>query len=108
MPARQYCLISNEFMNNILFMSNENVRLLKTVRLGKRSQMVLPKEVRDWLGVEEGQSVVFQIGDDGIRLVSAKAFAKSTLGTFSGAWGKKPGDSDAYLRGERSSWGKAE
>lgn len=68
--------------------------------------MVLPKEVRDWLGVEEGQSVVFQIGDDGIRLVSAEQFSKSTLGAFPGVWGAKPGGSDAYLKKERSGWGK--
>jgi bifunctional DNA-binding transcriptional regulator/antitoxin component of YhaV-PrlF toxin-antitoxin module len=66
--------------------------------------MVLPKEVRDWLGVREGQSVVFEIGEEGIRLISADQFARSTMGVFPGAWGEKSGSSDAQLGKERSAW----
>lgn len=68
--------------------------------------MVLPKEVRDWLGVEEGQSVVFQIGEKGVNVVSSAQFARDTFGSFPKAWGEKAGDSDRYLQRERSSWEK--
>lgn len=66
----------------------------------------MPKEVRDWLGVEEGQSVVFQIGENGVNVVSSAQFAKDTFGSFSKVWGEKTGDSDKYLQRERSSWEK--
>lgn len=94
-------------MDTIEIMKKEKVRLLKSVRLGKRSQMVLPKEVRDWLGVKEGERVVFQIGDDGVKLIGPEDFAKSTLGIFKGMWGKTPAEVDAYLKGERASWRKS-
>ena len=67
--------------------------------------MVLPKEVRDWLGVEEGQSVVFQIGEDGVQVVSSTQFAKDTLGAFK-LWSDKSRSVDAYLSEERDSWKK--
>ena len=82
-------------------MNRKKVGIFKSVRLGKKSQMVLPKEVRDWLGVEEGQSVVFHIGEDGVKLVTPAEFVKSTLGEFKGAWGKDP---EKYLRDTRSGW----
>ena len=68
--------------------------------------MVLPKEVRDWLEVEEGQSVVFQIDETGVRVVNSGEFARSTLGAFSGVWGKNPQDADKYLDKQRASWEK--
>lgn len=70
--------------------------------------MVLPKEVRDWLGVKEGECVVFQIGDDGVRVISPEEFARSGLGMFKGLWGKTSEEIDAYLQGERASWQKSE
>jgi AbrB family looped-hinge helix DNA binding protein len=86
-------------------MNKKKVGINKSVRLGKRSQMVLPKEVRDWLGVEEGQSVVFQIGENGVQVVSSSQFAKDTLGAFK-LWGDKTQSADAYLAEERASWKK--
>jgi bifunctional DNA-binding transcriptional regulator/antitoxin component of YhaV-PrlF toxin-antitoxin module len=89
-----------------VLMNKKKIGINKSVRLGKRSQMVLPKEVRDWLGVEEGQSVIFQIGENGVNVVSSSQFAKDTFGAFPKAWGEKPGDSDKHLKNERSSWEK--
>jgi AbrB family looped-hinge helix DNA binding protein len=88
-------------------MNKKKVMISKSVRLGKRSQMVLPKEVRDWLGVSEGQSVVFQIDEKGVKVVSSTEFARSTLGAFQGVWGDNPADVDKYLDKERSSWEKS-
>ena len=65
--------------------------------------MVLPKEVRDWLGVEEGQSVIFQIGDDGVKVISPAQFVQSTRGALKGVWGEDP---MGYLKEERSAWDK--
>jgi AbrB family looped-hinge helix DNA binding protein len=100
----EMCLKIIKFRHKLDCMNNKKVRQTKTVRLGKRSQMVLPKEVRDWLGVREGQSVVFEIGEEGVRLISAEQFAQSTLGAFAGAWGEKSGSSGAHLGKERSAW----
>ncbi len=69
--------------------------------------MVLPKEVRDWLGVEEGESVVFQISENGVNVVSSAQFAKETLGAFPKLWNEKASDSTKYLNRERSAWEKS-
>lgn len=93
-------------MDIIEIMKKNEVRQSKSVRLGKRCQMVLPKEVRDWLGVKEGESVIFQIGKDGVSVTSPEDFAQRTRGILKGAWGKTPEEMDGYLRGERASWKK--
>jgi antitoxin PrlF len=42
-------------------------------RLGVKSQMVLPKRVREVLGLEPGDEFAFVIGDDEVRVVRVPA-----------------------------------
>ncbi len=79
----------------------------KKVRLGRRSQLVLPKEARDSLHVREGQSVVFEIDDAGVRVLNPRAALQQSYGAFKHFWGKDRAEVDRYLREVRSSWENA-
>jgi antitoxin PrlF len=46
-----------------------------TQRVGAKGQVVIPKELRDALGLQPGSEVDFQRDDDGVRILPAGAGA---------------------------------
>jgi antitoxin PrlF len=55
--------------------------ILKT-RLGAKAQVVLPKPVRDLLGLKPGDEFAFLIEDGEVRVVRAPAEAEDPFATF--------------------------
>ncbi len=41
---------------------------MSAVKIGRRGQITLPKKVREWLDVSEGDRVVFLHEDDGVKI----------------------------------------
>jgi AbrB family looped-hinge helix DNA binding protein len=50
-----------------------------TQRVGANGQVVIPKELRDRLGLQPGSEVAFERDDDGVRIVAAGSSATQGL-----------------------------
>ena len=73
------------------------------VRVGWRGQMVLPKAVREALGVKEGDHLLVEVEGNRALLKPASPLVRETLGLLRGTWGERIA---SYLKGEREAWEK--
>ncbi len=76
----------------------------KEIRLGKRGQMVLPKEIRDALDLHEGDPLLVTMEGGKVVLVPAAQYARITRGMLSGTWGRTPDEIAHHLEAERNAW----
>lgn len=74
-----------------------------TVRLGARGQIVLPKAVREQLGLKTGDALMLMVDGPRIILRARPAnFTEAMLGLHKEVW--EGVDVDKWLEEERSSW----
>ncbi len=74
-----------------------------TVRVGKRFAVVLPKKVRQRLGVREGDELIVEVNRRGLLLVPKPAsYTTHLAGLHREVW--KGVDVDHYLQRERRGW----
>jgi antitoxin ChpS len=78
--------------------------IAKSVRLSRKGQLVIPKGMRDALGVKEGDELVVVLEGQRMVLARPQTYARSTRGSLKGAWGKRRRDIERYLARERQSW----
>ena len=73
------------------------------VKVGVKSQIVIPARIRDDLGIVAGDILIMTVDRNGrISLVKKpKDWAKAAFGCCKGAWGDKPLD---HVQKERESW----
>lgn len=76
-----------------------------TVRLGRKGQLVLPKEVRDALEIKEGDRLLVSVEGNRVIHASPQEYARQTRGLLHGTWGETAEEIAGYLRGERDGWG---
>lgn len=76
----------------------------KSVRLSRKGQLVIPKEMRDALGMKEGDDVLLILEDGRMLVTTPREYARATRGLMKGTWGKTRREVDAYLERERESW----
>jgi len=75
-----------------------------TARLSSRGQMVIPKEIRQALGLEAGDTVFFVLEGDSVRIFpQPKSYARYTRGLGKEMWAKL-GGGEKFLREKRASW----
>jgi AbrB family looped-hinge helix DNA binding protein len=75
-------------------------------RLLQKNQLTLPKAIVEGLGIEPGDTLIFQIDDDTPRRVHIRPLLRSYAGILTGVYGETPEEVAAYLREERESWGE--
>jgi len=74
-----------------------------SVRIGKRYAVVLPKKVRERLGLHEGDELLIEVSRRGILLIPRpKSYTSHLAGLHREVW--KDLDVDDYLAEERKSW----
>ena len=73
-----------------------------TVLPSSKYQIVIPKAVREKLGVEPGKPLYIDIVGDEAR-ISTKSVLERYAGTMPGVWGPDPGE---WLRRDRQQWDK--
>jgi len=73
------------------------------VRVGRRGQMVLPKAVREALGVTEGDQLWVEVEGNRIILRPVSSLVRESLGSLRGTWGEEIA---SYLKEEREAWDK--
>ncbi len=75
-----------------------------SVRLSKKGQFVIPKEMRDALGVREGDEILVSLEGRAVVLTRPQEYARTTRGLLRGTWGGNRKAADRYLQKERRSW----
>ena len=74
-----------------------------SVRIGKRYAVVLPKKVRERLGLHEGDELLIEVSRRGILLIPRpKSYTSHLAGLHREVW--KDLDVDDCLAEERKSW----
>lgn len=74
-----------------------------TTKLGKKSQIVIPKQVRETLGLSEGDELIMDVVEDRIILKPRPgSYTKKLRGLHNKIW--KGVDARKYVRKERDSW----
>jgi AbrB family looped-hinge helix DNA binding protein len=74
-----------------------------TTKVGKKSQIVIPKKVRETVGISEGDELIVDVeGDSVILKVKPKSYAKKLRGLHKDVW--KGIGPKKYVKGERESW----
>ncbi|HUF93150.1 MAG TPA: AbrB/MazE/SpoVT family DNA-binding domain-containing protein [Candidatus Limnocylindria bacterium] len=75
----------------------------RSVRLSQKGQFVIPKEMRDALGVKEGDELLVILEKGRMILTRPREYAKRTRGALRGTWGTARNISRDLTR-ERRSW----
>lgn len=75
----------------------------KSVRLSQKGQFVIPKEMRDALGVKEGDELLVILEKGRMILTRPREYAKRTRGALRGTWGAA-GTISRQLTRERRTW----
>lgn len=78
--------------------------MVKSVRLSKKGQFVIPKDMRVALGVKEGDELLVMLENGRMILSRPHHSAKATRGLMRGAWGRTRRDLERYFDSERTSW----
>jgi len=78
--------------------------LTKSVRLSRKGQLVIPKEMREALGIREGREVLVTLEAGRVVLTQPHEYARATRGLLKGTWGKGKRVVERYLEKERRSW----
>ncbi|BCB95223.1 AbrB family transcriptional regulator [Dissulfurispira thermophila] len=77
--------------------------MLTTIRLTKKSQIVIPKNIREKVGISEGDELIVDADKDKIILtVKPRSYSKKLRGLHKEIW--KGVDPKKYVKGERDSW----
>lgn len=77
--------------------------MLTTIRLTKKSQIVIPKNIREKVGITEGDELIVDADKDKIILtVKPKSYSKKLRGLHKEIW--KGVDPKKYVKIERESW----
>ncbi len=76
----------------------------KLVRISKKGQFVIPKEMRDALGVKEGKELLVTFEGGKVVLTRPREYARMTRGLLKGTWGKDRKAVERYIEKERRSW----
>lgn len=77
--------------------------MMTTIRLTKKNQMVIPKNIREAVGISEGDELIVEVDKNKIILtVKPKSYSKRLKGLHRDVW--KGVDPKKYVKGERESW----
>lgn len=77
--------------------------MIITTKVSKKSQIVIPKAIRETVGISEGDELIVDVEGDKVTLkVKPKSYTKKLRGLHKDVW--KGVDPKKYVRGERESW----
>ena len=76
----------------------------KLVKLGKKGQIVIPKALRESIGIKTGDLLLITAEANRLLITPPEKYAETTRGLLKGMWGHNPDEVEAYLAEERDSW----
>jgi len=80
------------------------MEIVKSVKLNKKGQLVIPQEVRERMGIKTEDTLVILTRGDETVLLTPQKYAEYTCGMMKGTWGSSRKEADAYINEERGSW----
>jgi len=78
--------------------------LTAIVKLGKKGQFIIPKEMIKVLGIKEGEKLLVTLEGTRIILSKPQEYGWRTRGLLKGTWGKNKRSVEQYLEKEHHSW----
>lgn len=78
--------------------------LTTSVKLGKKGLFIIPKEMREALGMKEGEKLLITLEGMRIVLIKPQDYGRRTRGLIKGTWGKNKKSVVRYLEEEHRSW----
>lgn len=78
--------------------------LTRSVRLSRKGQLVIPKEMREAAGMKDGDEILIVLDGGRMWLTTPREYARATRGSMKGTWGRSRKEIDDYLERERRSW----
>lgn len=78
--------------------------ITKSVKLSGKGQFVIPKEMREALGLREGEEILVTLEGTRVVLTRPHEYARETRGLLKGTWGRSRKAVQGYLEKERRSW----
>ncbi|MBM3708922.1 MAG: AbrB/MazE/SpoVT family DNA-binding domain-containing protein [Actinobacteria bacterium] len=84
------------------------MKLINSVRVGKKGQIVIPEYIRRSLKLEENSilSIYLDSDEDKVILIPANKLGSLTRGLIKGVWGNTRKEVDRYIKKERESWNR--
>ena len=82
------------------------MKLINSVRIGKKGQIVIPEYIRKNLKLGEKSILSIYLDNNKILLVPADKMGTLTRGILKGTWGRTRKEVDEYIRKERESWNR--
>lgn len=76
----------------------------RSVSLSRKGQIVIPKEVRQALGVAEGGELLMTLDGDSVTLTRPQRHIRASRGILRGTWGRTKAEVLRYLDKERAAW----
>lgn len=76
----------------------------RSVKLSQKGQFVIPKEMREALGVKAGDELLVTFDEGKVVLTHPQHYARATRGMLKGTWGRSRGEVERYIKRERRSW----
>ncbi|MBN2073338.1 MAG: AbrB/MazE/SpoVT family DNA-binding domain-containing protein [Actinobacteria bacterium] len=82
------------------------MKLVNSVRVGKKGQIVIPGYIRESLKLEENSvlSIYLESSEGKVILVPVNKIGTLTKGILKGAWDNTREKADKYIKKERESW----
>ena len=80
------------------------MEIVKSVKLNKKGQMVIPQEIREKMGIKTEDTIVILTRGDEAVLLTPQKYAEYTCGLMKGTWASSRKEADAYINEERGSW----
>lgn len=79
--------------------------LASDVKVSSKFQVVIPREIRERMGLEKGDELTVDLeGETIVMRRKPKNFTKYTKGLHREVWADE--DTERYLRGMRDEWGR--
>lgn len=78
--------------------------MTETARITSKGQVTIPKEVRERLGLEEGEDVVFRVNEDGTATLSPSKPPKEMLDEVREELSTLDVDVDELMRESKQAW----
>jgi len=82
------------------------MKLINSVRIGKKGQIVIPEYIRKNLKLSENSILSIYLDNNKILLIPANKMGSITRGMLKGTWGRTRKEVDEYIRKERESWNR--
>ncbi|MBC8389432.1 MAG: AbrB/MazE/SpoVT family DNA-binding domain-containing protein [Actinobacteria bacterium] len=82
------------------------MKLINSVRIGKKGQIVIPEYIRKNLKLGEKSILSIYLDNNKILLIPADKMGTITRGMLKGTWGRTRKEVDEYIRKERESWNR--